>query len=204
MADSSKQDSGEFEPKASQAPVPVAFFVAFTVLFYLSTLYLDGNAGGFDPKVYEPFASLDTVKAIQPKGNLDPRFEKGRIAYRSYCSPCHQNNGGGSPGQFPPLAGSDWVTADGPNRIVRVVLNGLTGPIVVSGVNWNPPAQMPPWGDLIPDEELACLLTYIRGESEWGNNASPVTAEQVEAVRAEVAGRPTPWTEAEINQTSEQ
>ena len=204
MADSSKQDSGEFEPTASRAPVPVGFFVAFVVLFYLGTLYLDGNAGGFDPKVYEPFASLDTVKAIQPKANLDPRFEKGRIAYRTYCSPCHQNNGAGSPGQFPPLAGSDWVTTDGPNRIVRVVLNGLTGPIVVSGKDWNPPAQMPPWGDLIPDEELACLLTYIRGESEWGNSASPVTAEQVAAVRAEVAGRPSPWTEAEINQTSEQ
>ena len=204
MADSSKQDSAEFEPTASRAPVPVGFFVAFVVLFYLSTLYLDSNAGGFDAKVYEPFASLDMVKAIQPKGNVDPRFEKGRNGYRMYCSPCHQNNGAGSPGQFPPLAGSDWVNTEGPNRLTRLVLHGLTGPIVVSGQNWNPPAQMPPWGDVITDdEELACVLTYIRGESEWGNSASPVTAEQVEAVRAESAGRSAPWTQPELFETPE-
>ena len=202
MSDSSKPD---FEPTASNAPVPVGFIVAFVVLFYLSTLYLDGNAGGFDAKVYEPFASLDVVKAVQPKGNLDPRFEKGRAAYAVYCSACHQANGVGSPGQFPPLAGSDWVNAEGPNRIIRLVMNGLTGPIVVNGENWAPPAQMPPWGPVITDdEEFACLMTFIRGESEWGNSASPVTAEQVEAVRAEVGSRVAPWTQEELFQTPEQ
>ena len=205
MADSSNQGSKEMEPTSSRAAVPVGFFVALIVLVYWSTLYLDSNAGGFNAKVYEPFASFDMVKAIQPKGNLDPRFEKGRVAYATYCSPCHQNNGGGSPGQFPPLAGSDWVTAEGPNRIIRLIMNGLAGPIVVNGVDWNPPAQMPPWKDVITDdEELACLVTYIRGESEWGNSASSVTAEQVEAIRAETASRPTPWTQGEIFETSEQ
>tara|TARA_A100001037_G_scaffold305360_1_gene345115 strand:- start:126 stop:734 length:609 start_codon:yes stop_codon:yes gene_type:complete len=202
MSDSSKPD---FEPTASNAPVPVGFIVAFVVLFYLSTLYLDGNAGGFDAKVYEPFTSLDVVKAVQPKGNMDPRFEKGKAAYAIYCSACHQSNGAGSPGQFPPLAGSDWVNAEGPNRIIRLVMNGLAGPIVVNGENWAPPAQMPPWGPVITDdEEFACLMTYIRGESEWGNSASPVTAEQVEAVRAEVSSRVAPWTQEELFQTPEQ
>ncbi len=205
MADSSKQDSRELEPTASKAPVPVGFLVAFVVLVYLGTLYLDSNAGGFNAKVYEPFASYDVVKAVQPKGNLDPRFEKGRAAYALYCSPCHQNNGAGSPGQFPPLAGSDWVNAEGPNRIIRLILNGLAGPIVVSGEDWNPPAQMPPWGPVITDdEELACLVTYIRGESEWGNSASPVSAEQVEAVRAESGSRTAPWTQEELFATPEQ
>lgn len=204
MADSSTQDLPEVEPKAARAPVPVGFLVAFVVLVYLATIYLDGNAGGFNPKVYEPFASYDVVKAVQPKGNADPRFEKGRVAYTMYCSPCHQNNGAGSPGQFPPVAGSDWVLADGPNRLIRVIMSGLAGPIVVSGKDWNPPAQMPPWGPLITDdEELACLLTYIRGNGDWGNNASPVTAEQVELIRAESASRATPWTQAELFETAE-
>ncbi|MCS1409514.1 MAG: Cytochrome c-552 [Verrucomicrobia subdivision 3 bacterium] len=203
MTDSSNQDLPEFEPTASRAPVPAVFFVVFVVLFYLSTLYLDSNAGGFDANVYEPFASYDVVKAIQPKGNLDLRFEKGRMAYAAYCSPCHQNNGAGRPGQFPPLAGSDWVTAEGPNRIIRVVLNGLMGPIVVSGQDWNPPAQMLSWREL-SDEEIACIVTYIRGQSEWGNHASAVTAEQVAAIRAEVVTRNTPWTQAELFETPEQ
>ncbi len=205
MADSSKQDLPEYEPTASGAPVPVFFFVVLVVLVFLSTMYLDGNAGGFDARVYEPFASYDVVKSIQPKGNADPRFEKGKAAYAIYCSPCHQNNGAGSPGQFPPLAGSDWVNTDGPNRIIRLVMNGLAGPIVVNGENWNPPAQMPPWKDVITDdEEFASLMTYIRAEKEWGNAAGPVTAEQVEAVRAEVAGRPNPWSQADLFETPEQ
>ena len=205
MSDSSNQDLNEMEPKASQAPVPVLFFVIFVVLVYLSTMYLHNNAGGFNAKVYEPYGSYDVVKAVQPKGNADPRFEKGRVAYVTYCAPCHQNSGKGAPGQFPPLAGSDWVNTEGPNRIIRLIMNGLGGPITVSGVAWNPPAQMPPWKDVITDDEdMACLITYIRGESEWGNSGGPVTAEQVKAVRDEVSSRPIPWTESELFETSEQ
>ena len=63
MSDSSKPD---FEPTASNAPVPVGFIVAFVVLFYLSTLYLDGNAGGFDAKVYEPFTSVSYTHLTLP------------------------------------------------------------------------------------------------------------------------------------------
>lgn len=204
--DSPKQKTGEQEPTASDAPVPVGFLVALVVLFYLAILYLDGHAGGFHPKVYEPFASWDLVKASQPKENLDPRFERGRITYATYCSACHQKNGEGMPMTYPPLAGSDWVNAEGPNRVIRLVLNGLTGPIVVSGVEWNTTAQMVAWKDLIgDDEELASLITYIRGETEWGNHASPVSAEQVEMIRAELSSRSSnnPWTQAELFATPE-
>lgn len=191
----------EFEPHASQAPVPIPFCVAFFVLIYLATLYLDSNAGGFHARVYEPFASHDVLAAAQPQKNVDPRFEKGRKAYAKYCAPCHQNNGAGSPGQYPPLAGSDWVNDESPNRVLRVILNGLTGPITVSGVQWNTSVQMMPWRDTIEDdEELASLATYIRGQSEWGNEADPVTDEQVKAIRAETAGRTLPWTQPELFQ----
>jgi len=70
--------------------------------------------------------------------------------FKESCALCHQTTGLGKEGQFPPLAGSDWLLASGPNRIGRIVLNGLTGPIRVEaaggvvGLN----ATMAPLGGL--------------------------------------------------------
>ncbi len=180
-------------------PLPILFWVGFFLLGFVALLFLDLQAGGFHPRVYPPFASYREVGALQPLSSLDPRFERGRQAYSTYCSVCHQADGRGTPGQFPPLAGSDWVDTESPARLIRVILNGLAGPITVSGEEWNIPTQMLAWKDVITDdEELAALATYVRGQSEWGNSAPPVTAEQVQAIRAEVAGRAAPWTQEEL------
>ncbi len=205
MAEPPNPDLPEFEPVALQAPVPISFLVAFFGLFYLSTLYLDKTAGGFHAKVYEPFTSHDLLAAIQPQDNVDPHFEKGRDLYKNFCSPCHQENGAGSSVLSPPLAGSDWVNAEGPNRIIRVVLNGLTGPIQlkVNGDDKTFSGAMLPWRNELDDEQLAAILTYIRGQSEWGNNAGPVMAEQVKAIRDETANRTSAWTQPELFQIPE-
>jgi len=105
----------------------------------------------------------------------------------------------GTPGMFPPLGGSEWVNAEGHQRIIRIVLNGLSGPIEVSGAQFN--NVMVPWRDILKDEDIAAVLTFIR--SEWGNKGDPVPVEEVKAVRAATPDRASPWTADELKQVPE-
>ncbi len=117
----------------------------------------------------------------------DPVAE-GQKTYAAVCAVCHQANGEGLPGAFPPLAGSDWVLGD-PARPVLVVLYGLQGPIEVNGRSWN--SVMPAQGPNLDDEKVAQVLSYVRGA--WGNDAGPVEADLVQRLRSEHEGRG-PWT----------
>jgi mono/diheme cytochrome c family protein len=108
------------------------------------------------------------------------------------CLPCHGENGMGVPNAYPGLVGTPWVTGD-PEVLIKLTLHGLQGPIQVNGKRWN--ALMMPLANL-PDAEIAEALTHTR--TSWGNAASPITAEQVAAVRAAHAGRTKPWTAAEL------
>ena len=102
----------------------------------------------------------------------------GQSLYQTYCIGCHQAEGQGIPGTFPPLAKSDYALAD-TSRSIETVLNGLQGPIQVNGQSYN--GIMPPMGHL-KDEEIADILSYVR--SSWGNAADPVSAGEVATVRA--------------------
>jgi mono/diheme cytochrome c family protein len=102
----------------------------------------------------------------------------------------------GVPGAFPPLAGSEWV-AGSEERIIRIVLLGLNGPITVAGKDFN--SAMAPLGAVLKDEQIANALTYVR--SEWGNSAPEVKPETVAKIRAELAGRTAPWTVEELLKT---
>ena len=75
-----------------------------------------------------------------------------------------------------------------------IVLKGLQGPVKVKGQQYGT-AVMQPWESL-GDQKVADVLTYER--SEWGNNASPVTKEQIAALRKELASHPGSFTEPEI------
>jgi mono/diheme cytochrome c family protein len=127
-------------------------------------------------------------------------FVNGQRVYMTYCSVCHQVTGQGLPGQFPPLAGSEWVMTQSPNRMIRLALDGIQGPITVKGQNFN--GAMPPWRELLTDADIAAVLTYVRGNKNWGNSASAVTPEQVKTVRDKVAARPA-WAPDELLQVSE-
>jgi nitrite reductase (NO-forming) len=102
----------------------------------------------------------------------------GQSLYQTYCMGCHQAEGQGTPGTFPPLAKSDYLVAD-TARVIETVLNGLHGPLQVNGQSYN--GTMPPMGHL-KDEEIAEILTYVR--SAWGNAGGPVSAAEVTGVRA--------------------
>lgn len=187
------------EPRAEKGFMPVSLIGLLAVLGFLGNMYfiyhgldIGGEGGAFPKLVYFPYGSYAQIP--QPEGGGK---ELGKRIYNGpYCAPCHQPSGMGTPGTFPPLAGSEWVTAEGPGRIIRIVLNGLTGPIEVAGQQYN--NTMLPWRDTLKDEEIAAVLTFIR--SEWGNKAPPVTPDQVAKVREATKGRATPWTVDELKQ----
>ncbi len=125
-------------------------------------------------------------------GGAVPRPVDGATVYASTCSACHQANGEGTPGLFPPLAGSPFVTG-GTARLVRIVLSGMSGPVTVRGATYE--GQMPPWKQL-SDAELAAVLTYVR--ASWSNGAPAVGAAEVAAERAATLQRAGPWTAQEL------
>ena len=180
------------EPGAGQMPVPVWLMVLFFVLLYAGMVFFDRYSGWFDAQIYMPYASQADVQAFQPRGG-GPSAERGRAVYENICGLCHNSDGKGKPSQAPPFVGSDWVTGS-PNRMIRIPLSGLSGPVQVNGTEWN--LSMPAMGAALPDDDLAGVLTYIR--QSWGNKASAVTPEQVKAVRAQIGARSQPWTAEQL------
>lgn len=102
----------------------------------------------------------------------------GEKVYTTNCSSCHQANGKGQPGVFPPLAGNAVVTGPA-DAVITIVKNGKSGKITVNGTTYN--GQMPAWKGTLSDKDIASVITYIR--SAWGNKASAVTAAQVTATK---------------------
>lgn len=112
------------------------------------------------------------------KDNLEKVvMASGERDYKLYCGTCHQGDGKGDGVRFPPLAGSEWVTGD-KKRLIGVVLNGISTPIKVKGIDYN---GVMPAHNFLKDEQLAGILTYIR--TNFSNKASAITIQDVKKVR---------------------
>ena len=110
--------------------------------------------------------------------NLDKEeLSGGEKVYSFYCGTCHQRDGQGASGRFPPLAKASYVTGD-KNLLISIVLKGMEGPIEVNGEQYN---GTMPQHSFLGDGEIANVLTYIR--ENFGNKASAVTPEEVAKVR---------------------
>jgi cytochrome c oxidase cbb3-type subunit 2 len=103
----------------------------------------------------------------------------GARVYESRCGACHQQNGQGVPGTFPPLAGDSVVLGTDPTRHVEIVLFGLSGQVIAGKTYASP---MPAWADQLTDAEIAAVVNHER--TSWGNAAPTVTSAQVQAIRA--------------------
>jgi mono/diheme cytochrome c family protein len=169
----------------------VAVCGAFSVWVHLN---VSDKLGGFDRNVFYPVTSTNELAILNPPPKVDPLLVMGKEVFSLSCVPCHQLNGQGLPGQFPPLEGSEWVLAPGPNRIIRIVLHGFQGPVTVKGQEFN--NVMVPWKDTLSDEQIAAVLTYVR--QEWGNSAPPVVPEQVKTIRDREKERDTSWFAEEL------
>ena len=186
--------SPESEPIPMFSTLPVWLVVLMLLLLYRGAVFFDQHGGWFESKVYKPYISLADVERFQPRSRAGAQLARGKVIFETICALCHNPDGMGKPNQAPPLAGSEWANAEGPNRMIRIPLSGLTGPITIKDQQWN--LAMPAMGAALADEDLAAVLTYIR--HSWGNKASAVTADQIKNVRAEIANRTQPWTVEEL------
>ena len=137
-------------------------------------------------------ARASSAAAAPLTGEDHTRFAAGATLFAATCAPCHQTHGAGLAGLAPPLLDSEWVLGSA-GRLVRIILHGVRGPIVVAGESFS--GDMPGFGTL-SDEMVASIATYIR--REWGHLAAPISPAQVAAVRKETEGRNDAWTVREF------
>ena len=126
-------------------------------------------------------AAVATAAKAAASGTLtqQEQVDAGKVLFTGTCSVCHQANGEGLAGVFPPLAKSDYIAKD-VKRIISTVLHGLSGKVTVNGKEYN--SVMPPMNQL-NDDEVANILTYVL--NSWSNPGGRITADEVKKVRAQ-------------------
>ena len=122
---------------------------------------------------------------------------EGKLVFRQVCAGCHGLTGEGIRPLAAPLVDSDWVLGSD-ERLIRVLLHGLTGPVSVDGITYQPPVVLPamPAVGALEDAKIAAVLSYIR--REWGHEADPVSEDRVAHIRRETQDRGLPWTAEEL------
>ena len=146
------------------------------------TFKIEEAAPGAEAAVYGPTRKLSPAEARV--------YALGKEVYHrdAHCATCHQSSGQGIPHIYPTLAKSDWLHDD--ERLIKIVLKGLWGPIEVNGQHFDPSKGVPPmmgFAGLLNDEEVAAVLSYVR--QSFGNDGSLVSPEKVREVRAATAER---------------
>jgi nitrite reductase (NO-forming) / hydroxylamine reductase len=133
------------------------------------------------PPARDPATAVHAAEVASATMSTEARIEAGRKVYQNACQACHGVEGQGLPGAFPPVANSDWI-AQNRERLVDVVLNGLSGPIVVNEKQYN--AVMPPMAYL-SDADVANVLTFVL--NTWDNPGGVVQPAQVAQARTGAA-----------------
>tara|TARA_A100001011_G_C14103441_1_gene753834 strand:- start:158 stop:673 length:516 start_codon:yes stop_codon:yes gene_type:complete len=152
------------------------------IIFYISLLTLIACES---PIKKNPLAKMEERKNLSHirtpdiiKDRIKPdNTVIGQKVYNQYCLACHQSNGMGASGRFPPLKGTEWVTGD-KKRLVHLILNGMEGEIEVNGEIYN---GLMPQHSFLNDDQIAEVLTYIR--TNFNNKASSLSAEEVKRYR---------------------
>jgi mono/diheme cytochrome c family protein len=193
------------EPRVGLEPLSMWLIVVYGLAIFCGGAYLGRYSGGFSGDSLDPITGLSSEK--KPRNPNEPQqtaelspAERGKKIFSANCQTCHQANGEGVPGQYPPLAGSEF-TNGGSHRMGMIVLKGLQGPVKVKGQQYGS-AVMQPWDKTLTDQKIADVMSYER--SEWGNHATPVTAEQIAALRKELASHPESYSEHDILATPDE
>jgi len=120
-------------------------------------------------------------------------YELGQEIFRrdGHCASCHQPNGAGLPNIYPPLVAKNnpWVT-DSDERLIKIVLKGLWGPMELAGQQFDPGKGVPPmpgFGPVLNDDEIAAVINYVR--QSFGNDLPFIAPATVQAVRAKTENR---------------
>ena len=102
-------------------------------------------------------------QSFYQQSNASKSIQNGASVYATYCMSCHMDNGEGVEGAFPSLVKTGNLNDK--NKLVKIILSGMRGPIVVKGVKYN--------GEMasinLSDQEVVDVINYIR--NSWGNKA---------------------------------
>jgi mono/diheme cytochrome c family protein len=138
-------------------------------------------------------------------GDIAKLYPKGAALFGTICQTCHGKDGNGVPALAPPLNNSEWVTGD-KNKLLAIILYGLTGPVKVAGKVYKAPeinGDMPSIGASkeFTDSDIAQVSNFIR--SSWLNKATDiVTAADVANTRKRFKNREKTFTTDELNKLS--
>jgi mono/diheme cytochrome c family protein len=153
----------------------------------------DYLAGTFKLGAAPPTAAQREYGPTRPLSGADAKlYALGKEVFNrdAHCATCHQPAGTGTPGIYPPfnVPGNPWLAED--ERLIKVVLKGLWGPLELGGQRLSPTNGVPPmmgFGGLLNDEEVAGVLSYVR--QSFGNNLPLITPAQVAKVREQTKDR---------------
>ncbi|MEB2780621.1 cbb3-type cytochrome c oxidase subunit II [Algoriphagus sp. C2-6-M1] len=126
---------------------------------------------GMDAAAFIPSSKKKGI--ISSSSDGEAVLPDGLMLYAQTCAACHQANGQGLPGAFPPIAGSEIVNDDDPETLIRIVLQGYDARPEFGA--------MPPFADQLSDEDIAAIISHER--SSWGNTAKNVTSDEVKKIR---------------------
>ena len=166
---------------------PLIFVFVFGCLVFVCSIQLAKTTNEFS--LHPKKEAVELTPEQKEERRIERKIDYGKKLFALNCASCHQTNGEGLPGQFPPLAGSKWVNSD-PGLVVNIILKGLKGPIEVKGVTYGQALNMVPLP--LKDREIANITTYVR--QAWGNQASEISEEEVSGFRAESTNQVDQWT----------
>lgn len=189
-----KRNKTKFEydtkkPTEGLFPIPALIFLLSGIIMFFGGGYVSNNFKEYGVNAF----NIDFIG--KHNGDSNPTIQtlgNGKNIYLMQCQQCHQSEGLGLPGVYPPLSESPWLNDDG-ERIVKLLLFGMNGPLQLMGKNYN--GNMPSFGAL-RDIEINSVVNYIR--DEWGNNDLSVDENLVKNIRDKYSNRSFPWTPEEL------
>jgi mono/diheme cytochrome c family protein len=166
--------AGAGDGAATEAPGPMAEVVHDS----LSRLALsDLRAMAVYLKDQPPKTAFDGQPLVPPPMSAET-YTSGRALYLRHCSACHQGHGQGLKPYFPALQGNAAVTVEQPDEVIETILLGAPSQLSEA---FSDHVVMPSFRSVLSDRQVADVASFIR--ASWGNDAAPVTAEQVRARR---------------------
>ena len=167
---------------------PLVFVFMFGCLIFVCSIQLAHSTNGFQIHPTQEIVLLtDEEKEIL---RVERKVDSGKKIFTLRCASCHQTNGQGIATQYPPLDGSEWVSAN-PELITKIILKGLKGEIIVKGEIYGASAAANMAAVPINDREIANVVTYVR--QAWGNDSDEITEDEVASIRSDSVDQTDQW-----------
>lgn len=184
--DTRAQQRENIDPKEHIRPIPIAASLITLIMVIFGVIYLLISEPLTTSQYGDQRTLADLSGPLQTASNSLAKAD-GKALYAAQCTACHQANGQGVPGVFPPLDGSEWVQGE-PRILANILLHGINGELEVAGQQYQ--GMMPAFPQL-SDNELAEIVSYIR--TAWSNRADTVQANLFEQERQSGSERTTPF-----------